>query len=332
MEQQDLIDTGVADIASSLGLGADSAAPEVPEKEPEAEAAPESGAAEAAAPSAADEVKETGQEAAAAAPVARHAPKSWAKEMREQWAKLDPAVQDYLEKREGDFHKGLEQYREYHGIGKSLNEVLLPYRPMIQAAGIDDAKAVASLLSAHYRLTQGALESRRAAYEQLGRDLGFGAATGAEAEIPPHVRELMERTERLESALTKAQRADYERVKGETAKQVDAFAKDKPYFDEVSTEIVAFINAGDDLQTAYDKAIWANPSVRAKEQARLQKEAEDALKAKANKEVAAAKVATAANVKGRDTTRTPTEPKGRFLDDKAMLADLEEIKRNRATH
>lgn len=334
MEQQELIDSGVTDIASSLGLGEEKIDPEIPNKEQEAGADAASAAADADDPAkvAADDAA---AQAAAAAPVARQAPKSWAKEMHEHWGKLDPAVQDYWEKREKDFHEGLGQYREFHENGKALNEVLLPYRPMIQAAGLDDAKAVAALLSAHYRLTQGPTEARKAAYQQLGRELGFGGAQpgeGGEAEIPPHIRQIMERTERLEAALTRQHQEDFNRVRAETAKSVNAFADSHPHFDEVSTEVIAFINAGDDLETAYGKALRANPSTWAKEQDRLRKEIEDDLRKKAKGEVEAARQATAANVRGRDTARVPTEPKGKFLDENTMRADLADIKAGRATH
>lgn len=330
MEQQELIEGGVTEIASSLGLGADKGSPEIHEAEgdepPPEKEAPGAGSQDEPPPP-------EGEPPAAAAP--RVAPKSWAKEMHEHWGKLDPAVQDYLEKRESDFHKGLDQYREFHGVGKSLNDVLLPYRPMIQAAGLDDAKAVAALLSAHYRLTQGPEQARRAAYLQLGKELGFGAPQGqpsAEDQVPPAVRQLLERQERLEAALTRREAEDFQRVRADTAAKVNAFADAHPDFDEVSTEVIAFINAGDDLDTAYQKAIRANPSTWAKEQERLRKEVEAELRKKAKGEVEAARQATAANVRGRDTARTPTEPKGKFLDEKSMLADLEEIRKGRATH
>lgn len=332
MEQQELIETGAADIASSLGLGSDKGTPENIETDGD-EAPPDKEAPGAGSQDEPPPPEGGDQPPAAAAP--RVAPKSWAKEMHEHWGRLDPAVQEYLEKREGDFHKGIEQYREYHATGKALNEVLLPYRPMIQAAGLDDAKAVAALLSAHYRLTQGPTESRRAAYLQLGQELGFGHPQGQQdgaSQMPPEMRRIVERQERLEAALLRNENETYQRLRAETANAVNAFADAHPEFDEVSTEVIALINAGDDLETAFQKALRANPSTWAKEQARLRKEVEDELRKKAKGEVDAARSATAANVRGRDTARTPTEPKGKFLDEKSMLADLEEIKRGRATH
>ncbi len=331
MEQQELIDSGVADISASLGLGSEPEdkttpdmdapdSPESPDAAPEGEAPPEG--TEDAPPA---------EEATASA---KAAPKSWAREMHEEWAKLTPKAQEYIEKRENQIHEGIAQYREHHTLGKTLNDVISPYRPMIQAAGIDEAKAVATLLNAHYRLTQGSPEQRRAVWMQLGQDIGVAAPQqGAqEQDVPPAVRQLMERQAKLEQALTQRQRADYEQARSKASSEVDAFAKDHPYLDEVATEIAIFIDHGDDLPTAYEKAVRANPVTWAKEQDRLRKEIELELRTKAKNGANAARLATAANVRGRDTTRTPTEPKGKFLSDDSMKEDLREILASRSTH
>jgi hypothetical protein len=78
------------------------------------------------------------------------------------------------------------------------------------------------------------------------------------------------------------------------------------------------------LPDAYERAIHANPVTRAKEQDRLRQETEAKLKEKAKAEVAKARSATAANVRGRDTMMTPTEPLGKIED--TMREKLREIK------
>lgn len=328
MEQQELISSGVAEIASGLGIGASSDEPTqvADDTPPTIEDSPES--ATEATP---DEGAENeGEEAAAAAPevtAAKPAPRSWAKEMHEKWATLPPDVQEYLEKRETDFHKGLEQYKEHSTLGKQLNDVLAPYRQIIRADGLDDAKAVAALMNAHYRLTQGPMESRLATYRQLGASLGFvqQGAQGEQQQIDPVLAQTRQELQEIRNALTQRQRAEYEHVRGQVTREVEEFASKNPHFDEVAADMAVFINAGDDMQTAYDKALRANPATYAKERARLEKEIEAKLRAKANGEAQAARRATAANVTGRDTTRTPTEAKGKFLDDKSMRKDLDEI-------
>lgn len=256
----------------------------------------------------------------------REVPKSWPKEMHEHWAKTPAEVQQYWERREAEMLNGLNQYKEYFSVGKQMNEVVSPYLPMIQQAGLDAPKAVSYLLAAHARLTQGDEATRRAAYEQLGRDLGFHPDNQ-----PEPLREALSRVDRIESMLTQHQQRQLAEARQRTAAEVEAFAKDKPDFDELSGEIVAFIQAGKTLEQAYEMARFANPSVRAKEIARLQQEAQEAALKKAKEEAEAAKKATAANVRGRNTQKAPTESKGKFLSDESLKEALREIQ-ERATH
>ena len=333
MEQQDLIDSGVSEIAASLNLGGsdDKGTPAL--DEPDTAAPPsesdsptdESQDGEAAPPA-------EGEEPLAAAPEVVPPPKSWAKDTHEVWAKMPPEAQKYVMQREEQMLSGLAQYREYHSVGKAINDVISPYRPMIQAAGLDDAKAVATLLNAHYRLTQGPLDQRRATYAQLGRDLGFlPQSQGEQPNEMPVDQEARQRLERLEHQLTQRQQQEMNQLRQTVTKEFEDFAKDKPYVDEVAQEMVAFINAGASLADSYERAVYANPVTRAKELARLQKESEDKIKANTRAAVDKARGATAANVKGRDTTRTPTESRGKLLDEGQMLNDLREI-RERASH
>lgn len=327
MEQQELIASGVADIAASIGIESKEEGRGTPPlDEPDTEAPP----AGDEPPPAADEEGEAappaeGEEAAPPPVEVAPPPKSWGKDTHELWAKIPAEAQAQILKREEQMLEGLTQYKEHNAIGKQLSDVISPYRPMIRAAGLDDAKAVAALLQANYRLTQGSMESRRAAFLQLGRDLGFVANQPAQGEQgqQPVDQEARRALAAIQQQLTQRQQAEEAARRQSVTKEFEAFAADKPFIDEIAAEMVAFINAGHDLQTAYDKALWANPSTRAKEQARLQKEAEAKLKEKTRLEVEKAQKAKAGNVRGRDTGRTPTEPLGKMED--TMRETLREI-------
>lgn len=254
--------------------------------------------------------------------IARPAPKSWPKEMHEFWGKTDPKVQDYWETREKQMLDGLDQYKGDANLGRTLKEVITPYKPILESAGLDETTAVRSLLNAHYRLTQGTVEQRKAAYDELGKNLGL-----IEGEkIDPQVRQLQEKLTAIESTITTSQQRALQETQAKVSKDVEAFASDPkhPYFDEVADDIVAMIQAGRSLDDAYEKAVWANPVTRQKEMARLQTENDAKLKEKAKQEALKAKQASSTNVKGRDTRRSPTEPKGTMED--TMKETLREIK------
>lgn len=259
---------------------------------------------------------------------ARPPPSSWPKTQYETWNKLDKNTQDYLELREKQMLDGLDQYKEHSGFGRQMRDVLTPYKAIIDAQGITEPQAIQFLMNAHYRLTQGSAEQRAAAYRQLGRNIGLvqGDEGGEEAPVDPRMAELQERQNRIESMLTEGQRAAYETARQSAVSEVEKFTADgaHPYFDDVADDIATLIKAGNSLADAYDKAVWANPVTRAKELARTQTENEGKLRDKAKQGAQAARNATGANIRSRDTRKAPTEPKGSMED--TMRSTLSKIK------
>lgn len=295
------INAAVDSIGTDLGFGEDT--PETPQT-PEV-----------------PETPETPAEPEVVAPVVRAVPKAWPKEMHEHWGKVDPKVQEYLEIRERQMLDGLEGYKNDAGFGKTLREAIAPFEPMLTASNIDAPKAVQYLLGAHQRLTTGTPESKLAAYQELGRNLGL-SQDQPNAELTA----LRQEVQQLKSGFTQEQQAKLTAAKESIQKEVDAFAADTkahPYFDECSEDIAKLISAGYALNDAYDKAVWANPVSRAKEVARIEKETEAKLRENARLDALKAKKATGSNVMSRETTRAPTEPLGKMDDTmKDTLAEI----------
>jgi len=150
----------------------------------------------------------------------------------------------------------------------------------------------------------------------------------APAAVDPAVKELRERLDRTEQALTARQTAELEQRRVKTMNEVNEFAADKAhaYFEDVADDIIVLLKTGLDLPTAYEKAVWANPVTRQKEIERINAESGSARTKKAQEEAAKAKAATVANIRNRDTQRTPTEPRAtmRNLDD-ALRDSMREI-------
>lgn len=250
----------------------------------------------------------------------RSAPKSWAKEMHEHYAKLDPAVQDYIEKREAEIHTGIAQYKEFNEFGKQMSQAIAPYRDLIQREGIDAPRAVQALMNAHKMLRESPAEQRTQYFMQLAKDYGVTLGQQAEQEqIDPTVKALMDKVSNLEGSLNQRQQAERDLAYKAVTTEVETFAADKahPYFDEVSDDIVMLLKTGVDLKEAYEKAVWANPVTRQKEISRIQTEQEKSIREKAIAEAAAAKKASSTTIRNRDTQRTPTENK------RATMRDLD---------
>jgi hypothetical protein len=262
---------------------------------------------------------------------AKTAPQSWKKEMHDNWSKLEPPVQDYIELREKQMAEGLEKDRSDANLGRVMRDTMSPYKAMLQAQGVDEPRAVQALLNAHYKLTNGDSATKAGFFKQLAKDYGVDIgqiASMAEGttQTDPQYQALQNELNGIKYTISSSQQRTLQETKERVLKDVEAFASDPghSYFDEVSGEMTALIQAGYDLKDAYEKAVWANPITRQKEISRLQTEQEIKIKEQTKSEAESAKKAASINVRGRDTKRTPTEPKGTMED--TMRLTLQERK------
>lgn len=244
----------------------------------------------------------------------RAVPKSWPADMHEHWGKVDPKVQEYWETREKQMLDGLDQYKTDAQYAKALRDAMAPHQATLRNQGVSEVQAIQYLLQAHERLTSGTPETRKAAYQELGRSLGFDGSTPSEAAAPvdPVVAKLQAELHDLRTGLNAQQQATMTAAHAESLKQVEAFASDPahPYFHEAYDDIVRFVQQGLSLQDAYEKAVWATATTRAKEIARVQTEHEAKLKENARLDALPKKKAASVNVRPRETAKAPTEPLG----------------------
>ncbi|MBM3491279.1 MAG: hypothetical protein FJX68_12690 [Alphaproteobacteria bacterium] len=310
-------EAAVADIANSLGLGngatpGDAFEDDVGEPEPQP-----------------DEVPSVKAPAEVPLVEVYAPPQSWAKDKHEIWSKMAPEAQAQYLAREKQMHEGLEQYKADAQYGKRLRDVFTPYKAVLSSQGLDESQAAQYLMNAHYRMTTGSPAERQDLLAQLARSYGVDPASLAAASpalaADPAIKALQDQFAALKDGLTAQEQTARARTMEQTRKQVEAFAADPKhaYFDEVADDIAGFVKGGMALDEAYEKAVWANPVTRQKELARVQTEREAEFKAKVKADAEAARKASAANVRGHDTRRTPTEPKGTMED--TMRATLREI-------
>jgi hypothetical protein len=293
----------------------------------EVPAAPEIAAKTTPPPSTAPQAPSQAPEPPAVSP----APKSWPKEMHDHWGKTPPEVQQYWQTREKQMLDGLEQYKQAATFGKTFHDVVSPYHEDFVRHGVEPQRAVQFLLEANRRLTTGTPESRQQAYQELGRNLGISAQPqqsgdpATQTPVDPRLQTIEHKLAQIEEMQLAKQREAYAAAQATIKQEVDAFASDpnNAFFEDVADDIAKFIKAGDSLQEAYQRAIWANPVTREKQmQARLQTEAEKA-KERARLDALPKKQAKSVNVRSRDTARSSTDPVG-SLDDtlKETLAKI----------
>lgn len=318
------IEAAAADIGADLGFDTPDEPVEdnqgIPDETPEV-AEPQSREAEVAA---AQQKPVVDQDAA---------PQSWAKEKHEVWKTMPPEAKEYFRQREKQMLDGLEQYKQFAGYGRNLSEAFKPYQNILKEQGVDEVKAVQYLLNAHTKLSDQDMGKRTQYFKELANlyniDLGqqLAANAGTSAQMPD-VSPLLNKINGIESQLAQWKQREYQAVQSQVASEVETFASDPKnvYFDELSDDIVKFINMGFKLSDAYEKAVWANPLTRQKELARVQTEQSQQLAEKRKQEAEKARKATSGNVRSRDTGKAPTEPLGSMED------TMREILASRRTH
>lgn len=267
------------------------------------------------------------------------APKTWRKEVAAAWATLPEPVRAEIHKREQDMYAGIEQYKEGANFGWQVHNLFKPYEQVMKQAGIGPQQVLPGLVQAHGTLALGSEEQKLTLLNQLIKDYAIpvpkllaqltgGALTEVEPFVDPEVKALREKLQAVESRLSTQDRAAAEARQTENRKVVEAFANDPKnvYFSELADDIAALLRGGvvQDLQAAYEKALWANPVTREKEQARRAAEAESERTRKAAEAAAKAKKAIAANVRSTVRSGSLTAPKSTSIDE-TMEKTLAEI-------
>lgn len=251
-------------------------------------------------------------------------PASWKKDMQEKWDAIDPDTQSYFLQREQQMQDGLEKDRGDANLGRVMRDVMSPYSEMLKSQGLDESVMVKNLMNAHYRLSTSDDAGKEALIRQFAQSYGINL-DGASTEQNPEIKALTSRLSQMEGQITASHEKTLQESRVRVESEVEAFAADPehPFFDEVSDQIIKLINAGDSLEDAYQNAVWINPVTRQKEMDRATKEAADKAATDAKDEIRKAQKAKATNVKGRDTSKTPTEPTGTMED--TMRATFREI-------
>jgi hypothetical protein len=266
-------------------------------------------------------------------------PKTWRPEATTDWDKLPENVRAEIYKREEDVFQGIAQYKEGADFGWKVNGLFKPFEQVMAAAGITPMQILPGLVQAHGTLALGSEEQKLGLFEQLIKDYAIpvpkllakltgGALADTDPFVDPAVAALREELGAVKSRLSAQDQAAFEARQAENSAKVAAFANDPKniYFAELADDIALLLERkiASDLGAAYEKALWANPAVRAKEQARIAAEAESERTRKAAAAAAAAKKSTAANLRSTARSGAVTSPASGSIDE-TLAKTLAEI-------
>lgn len=191
------------------------------------------------------------------------APSSWTKTASGKWSDLPAEVRAEIHKRESDYHKGIEQYKQSAIEAQGITDVLRQNQDLIQASGVAPEQAIAHLMQAHRVLTYGTQEQKRNALAVIARDSGIDLTDLQPAPpLDPQVRQLMEQNRQLQQFQQQTLQYQNNAVQSE----IEAFANDPAnvHFDTVREDMGNLLQSGmaQTLAEAYEKAVWARPDLR----------------------------------------------------------------------
>ena len=254
------------------------------------------------------------------APPKHDFPKTWKKELEAHWGTLPPEVQEEISRRESDMFAGLEQYRGAAQAGRAFSQVLQPFLPDLQAAGIQPEAHVQNLLQAHHILTKGSPEQKQLVVKALLEDVGLPYDGQVETPyVDPAVANLQRKFDEVTTQLQQQRQVEANRVRAETQKTIEAFFLDPAHehAEAVAPIMTRLLQSGTatDLKSAYDQAVWLDPTVRAKVLAGQRAAEEEAARVAANKKAEDAKKAASANVKSGQRSAGSTAKRSTSIDD-----------------
>jgi hypothetical protein len=266
---------------------------------------------EAVAPSPAEEVPVAEPEV----PVSQ-APNTWKKEAAAVWNKLPPEARAEVERREADFHRGIEQYKSAAQFAQTMERAIAPHMQTLQTLGISPDRAVAELMQADHTLRYGQPHEKQAYFAQLAKTYGIdlGAVQQMqETPVDPHLSALQQQVQQLQSYIQTQQSTVQQQAAESLNSEIAAFAADPnhSHFETVKPHMIALLQAGQakDLSDAYEQAVYANPTTRA---AMLQQQLA-AQREEAAKKAQAAREAASVNTKPRPSMPV-SEPIGSMDD------------------
>lgn len=245
------------------------------------------------------------------------APQHWPLKDRELFAKQTPEGRAFLMDRhkamEADYTRKTQEIAPVRRMKEELDVMLAPYRDKYQMQGLDDVGAIRQLVAAHAFLERdpkGALEYLAKSY---GVDIGQIGQGSDQAPLNHEIQKVQSEVAQLRAAEQARVTAAQQQEQQAALQTVQSFAEEKdaqgqsirPYFDDVAQEIKALLSlkpgpkTRQDLQDAYDRAIYANPDIRQKLIAAETAKRQAADEAERKRKVEEARRATGGDVTGQ---------------------------------
>lgn len=263
---------------------------------------------------------------------ARTAPSAWTPKAKLDFDSLPEHIQDEIIKREGDFLKGVAEFKSHSEEGRKLQKVLEPYAPLMRQKGLQSDQVVNDMLQTAYRLSQGTPQDKAGFLleiaQQYGADLQSLITSGNNngeqfqkieyvGQLENQVSQLQKQIQQISGFLNKQVTDQQQSVYMSAEQSVESFRSEMengkpkyPFFDNVRNDMAVLVKANPelDLKSAYDRAVWMNPQTREALLLQQQREASQKAEDERRRHAEEAKKKASLNVQSTQASEFSSQP------------------------
>jgi len=200
-------------------------------------------------------------------------PSTWKKDYWEKYDKLDPDLRAYILQRENEYKTGVSTYKGEADAAKTLKAAIEPFLPELQRHNIDPSAWIRNLGNAHQTLALGSPQAKLQIFQRLAQDYGVPLQylvpnqQGQVAQLDPTVQYLAQNLQGLQQQWQQFQSQQQAAEQASIQQSIEQFKADAarhPHFEAVREQMAALLSANlaQNLDEAYEKAIWMSPQVR----------------------------------------------------------------------
>lgn len=204
------------------------------------------------------------------------APQSWTPASREKWLTIDPELRAEIVRREEAAVTGVRQLQERYAPMDQLVNSIGPYMNEIVQQGQNPSAYLQATLAAEKELRATDVPSRFQALLKIADNYGIPLRDIINQSVGEQVLGPMTKAQIPQEIANELQEQRLWRQQQEVnaiQSQFNSFASDpkNEFFNDVRNHMADLIDAGvaKDMPTAYEMAIWANPTTRAVLQGRV---------------------------------------------------------------
>jgi hypothetical protein len=209
------------------------------------------------------------------------APNSYSSAAKADWDKVPASVAAEIARREQDTHREFTKQDGERQYGRSIKAVIDPYMPLIAQAGGSPEVAIKNLMETARILQTGDPATKTQLIRNLCKQHGVTANDlGDNAPyVDPQLQNLNQRLHSFEEQQRQQQYQAQQQQDSQLQGAIGEFSANPAnvHFEQVKGHMAALLSAGlaNDLQDAYDQAIYARPDTRSSLIASQQKAGEE---------------------------------------------------------